>query len=177
MTPATAAFRIVDLKPGEIHIAREPTLITTLLGSCVSVCLYSTCDMIGAMSHSVLPSPGNGKPCKDLRFVECAIGWMLDDMHRLGAKKEDIKAKLFGGAEMFARPGQGMGIANMVGDSNTAAARAFLELRGVNIVNECVGGRLGRKVLFNTATGVVLVRKVGFLNYRTEDADHREAIR
>ncbi|HEX9859878.1 MAG TPA: chemotaxis protein CheD [Nitrospirota bacterium] len=161
MAVINTPFRVVDLKPGEIHVAHEPTFITTLLGSCVSVCLFSACDMLGAMSHSVLPEPRKRTRSADLRYVECAISRMLDGLRRMGAKPPDITAKLFGGAEMFARPGQGAGIARMVGDSNTGAARAFLELHGVSVVSESVGGQSGRKVIFNTATGVALVRRVG----------------
>lgn len=161
MAVINTPIRVVDLKPGDIHVAHEPTCITTLLGSCVSVCLFSACDMLAAMSHSVLPKPWNKTRSTDLRYVECAIGRMLDELRRMGARPPEITAKLFGGAEMFARPGQATGIARMVGDSNAEAARAFLELHGVSVVSESVGGQSGRKVMFNTATGVVLVRKVG----------------
>ena len=152
-------YLMVNLKPGEIHVAQEPTLITTLLGSCVSVCLYSRQDRIGAMSHSVLPYPQYRTLRLDVRYVECAIEKMMEDIRALGVPGSRIEAKVFGGAEMFQRSGNEVRFARIVGDGNMAAARKFLEAKRVQVVSECVGGNMGRKVIFNTATGVALVRR------------------
>lgn len=152
-------IRVVELRPGEIHVAEEPTLIKTLLGSCVSVCLYSREDGVGAMSHSVLPFPRYRPPARDVRYVECALDEMLDGMRMFGVPMAHIEAKLFGGAEMFHKTGEQVRFARLIGDSNAVAARSFLEREGVRVVSECIGGNTGRRLVFNTETGVVLVRK------------------
>lgn len=153
-------YHMVDLKPGEIHVAQRPTIITTLLGSCVSVCLYSVQDAVGAMSHSILPFPKYRPTGSDVRYVECALDRMMGEMRSLGVAAGRIEAKMFGGAEMFHRSDRDIRIARIVGDGNTDAARGFLERCGVRVVSECVGGNYGRKVIFNTATGMVMVKKL-----------------
>jgi len=158
-------YRLVDLKPGEIHVAFEPTFITTLLGSCVSVCLYSTEDMVGAMSHSVLPGSLHfGNVPDDVRYVENAVDRMLNELKGMGVRTEGVRAKVFGGAEMFRTSDREVRLARIVGDGNTRAAKECLRSRGINIVSECVGGNAGRKLVFNTVTGVVFVRKIGAIH-------------
>jgi len=159
----------VQLRPGEIHVAMEPTLIETLLGSCISVCLYSIKDQVGAMSHSVLPCPKTGLQRHDVRYVESAIGKMMDEMKGLGVTPDRMEAKVFGGAEMFHRSGHEIRFARIVGDGNTAAAKRFLDAKRIRLVSECVGGNMGRKIIFNTATGVALVR---MFSHRLEDLSY-----
>lgn len=152
-------YRDVFLRPGELHVAHEPTIIRTTLGSCVSVCLYSVMEQVGAMSHSVLPVPPKGAK-NDVRYVEYAIGTMLDDMVSMGVPIGSIKAKLFGGAEMFHLNADELRFARIVGDGNTKAARECLARMGLEIVSECVGGSTGRKLVFETTTGVAMVWKL-----------------
>jgi len=157
MNPAAKGLPVVDLRPGEIHIAPEPTLITTLLGSCVGVCLYSSSRKIGAMSHSVLPVPHNSLCESDVRYVECALERILMQLKGMEVPRHDIKAKIFGGAQMFHVRG---GPARLVGEGNVEAARRFLKAARVGIVSEGVGGMGGRKLYFNSATGEVVVRNI-----------------
>lgn len=160
MDKADEKFKVVELRPGEIHVAHEPTMIRTLLGSCVSVCLYSPAAKAGAMSHSVLPYPRYRPPARDVRYVECALEEMLDEMRMLGIPTSGLEAKLFGGAEMFHKTDEQVRFARLIGDGNTVAARTFLEREGVRVVSECIGGSNGMKLVFNTSTGVVFVRKL-----------------
>ena len=111
------------------------------------------------MSHSVLPYPQYSNITLDVRYVECAIEKMMEDIKALGVPGSRIEAKVFGGAEMFHRDGGEVRVARIVGDGNMVAARRFLESERVQVVSECVGGNMGRKVIFNTATGVALVRR------------------
>ncbi|MBI5696812.1 MAG: chemotaxis protein CheD [Nitrospirae bacterium] len=160
MQNADDRFKVVELRPGEIHVADGPTLIRTLLGSCVSVCLFSPQAKVGAMSHSVLPYPRYRPPVHDVRYVECALEEMLDEMLLLGIPSSGLEAKLFGGAEMFHKTDEQVRFARLIGDGNTVAARTFLEREGVRVVSECIGGNNGMKLVFNTSTGVVFVRKL-----------------
>jgi len=170
-------YKLVELRPGEIHVTSEPTFITTLLGSCVSVCLYSIEDGAGAMSHSVLPgSLCRGRAFEDVRYVENAIDRMLDQLSGLGVSSSYIRAKIFGGAEMFRLSDSGIRLARMVGDGNTTAARNFLKSRGITVVSECVGGNTGRKLVFNTETGVVFVRRLSGKNPATISSPFGERV-
>jgi len=170
-------YRLVELKPGDIHVAYEPTFITTLLGSCVSVCLYSLEDMVGAMSHSVLPGCHQyGSTTDDVRYVETAIGRMITELSGLGVCLDSIRAKLFGGAEMFHMSGREIRLARIVGDGNIRAARDCLKARGIEIVSECVGGNSGRRLVFNTVTGVVFVRRIAIATGGISDRPFEEHV-
>jgi len=173
---ATGVNKVVHLMPGQILVAREPTLITTLLGSCVSVCLYSAAHKIGGMSHSVLPSPGNLKVIGDVRYVECALSSMLKELRMLGVSPGNLEAKMFGGADMFPQQVRGGGISRLVGDGNTEAAKKFLMNAGVRVISECTGGTSGMKLIFDTSTGVVLVRMISGCSRKKSGTGRESAV-
>jgi len=151
---------MVELRPGELYTTCEPTLIATILGSCVAVCLFSPALRTGAMCHATLPWPGKGA-VSDPRYVECAVAAMLGEMNRFGALRGFIIAKLFGGAEMFPDgPDRPSGV-TQVGRANILAARRSLSEAGVKLLTERVGGSTGYKVIFNTWTGEALVKTLG----------------
>ncbi len=143
------------LHPGQVLACLEPTTLTTVLGSCVSVCLWDRRRGIGAMNHYVLPHWSDGHE-QSSRFGPIAISRLLDRMLALGGTHADIEAKLFGGAWILAsapRP-------EHVGAQNVLVARARLAEIKVPIVAEDVGGNRGRKLVFETETGVALVKKL-----------------
>jgi len=156
------AYSRHELKQGAVYVAKEPTLIRTLLGSCVSVCLFSPRDRIGAMSHSVLPYPRGMTDKKDVRYVECAIMNMLEGLDRLGVPQGRLEAKLLGGAEMYYRGAEAARLARAVGSNNALTAQKFLRWLGVRVVFENLGGNSGRRVVFDSSTGLVVVHS--FMN-------------
>ena len=161
MNRETTAMPRVELRPGELYTAGEPTVITTLLGSCISICLYSPALRIGGMCHAVLPAAAGRQACDDPRYVNCALRIMMSELGGMGAAPGLMEAKIFGGADMFPQV-KGMPVnVNLVGANNVQAARTALAAARINVVNECVGGPCGRRLLFNSATGEVLVKLVG----------------
>lgn len=162
----------VDLGPGEMHATETPTLISTVLGSCVSVCLYSPARKIGAMCHCVLPtqprSPGRryGPNC----CVDTCVGNMIEAMTRQHKVPfATIRAKLFGGAEVLQTGAAQAGETATIGKRNIAAARQALREYALPLVAECVGGAQGYRILFNTETGEVLLRRAQ--NSRIDEHD------
>lgn len=145
----------IYLRPGEIAIVREPTLISTILGSCVSFTFHHPARLLAGMCHALLPH-GNGD--RGLRYVDSSGRHLLEAFLRLGIRREEIVVKLFGGADMFEPRGEGL--PPSVGAQNVAAAKAFLEEEGLRLRSSDVGGRRGRKILFHTATGDVLLRRL-----------------
>lgn len=174
-----ARLASVDLKPGEMHVAETPTLISTVLGSCVSVCLYSPEARIGAMCHCILPSQlqanlhrGNPHCC-----VDTCVNDMLEDLaqrHKVSPKQ--LKAKLFGGATVLQAAAAGVDDAATIGHRNIEAARQALREHDLPLVSECVGGEQGYKVFFNTETGEVLLRRVknSRIDAHELSAEHRQ---
>lgn len=144
------------LKPGYILVPRIPTVISTVLGSCVAVCLYDRTRKTGGMNHFQLPSIGKLDEAT-ARYGNVStlalIGMMLED----GSKIKNLEAQLFGGAGNTESP------AKNIGTQNIRVARLILTRKHVPIVSEDVGGEKGRKVVFNTATSEAAVMKVGRL--------------
>lgn len=146
----------VFLKPGEIFIARRPALVSTVLGSCVSVVLHAPRTGIGAICHAMLPG---GARDDDFRYVDTAISYLYNRLITLCGGAGDIKAKLFGGANVLGSVVRG-GEASSVGHQNVAAALQALDMLGLKVSAADTGGIQGRKLFFYSKSGEVFVRQV-----------------
>jgi chemotaxis protein CheD len=143
------------LQPGQVLACLEPTTVTTILGSCVSVCLWDRRRGIGAINHYVLPHGYEDRE-QSLRCGPIAIARLIEDMRALGCASSDLRAKLFGGAWILAAPLR----PDHVGALNVAVARSELARAGIPIVAEDVGWDCGRKIVFHTESGIALVKKL-----------------
>ena len=141
----------VYLHPGRSLVATEPTIVTTILGSCVSVCLWDESAHIGGLTHYLLPDPiGPGDPA---RFGTTAIVDLVDHLHCIGAT--ELVAKIFGGASMNSALAA---LGRDLGTRNSEVACEMLRTLGVSIVARDVGGAHGRKLLFQTDDGLAWVK-------------------
>ena len=91
----------MDLHPGELHLARQPTIIETMLGSCVAAVFWSARVGAGGMCHGVLPRSPNVDVEDAFRYVDFAILHLARTFDALGARRADIQVKLFGGADVL----------------------------------------------------------------------------
>jgi len=142
----------------EFKFAEPPRkLITYGLGSCVAIVLYSKDYVVGSMAHVMLPlahsESENETPAK---FADSAVAVMVRQMETRGVGVPQIVAKIAGGADMFA--GQFQGAGRRIGARNILAARKTLDIFGVRLVAQDVGGTVGRTVEFSTETGLLTVR-------------------
>jgi chemotaxis protein CheD len=144
----------VYLGPGMLHIAAEPMVLTTVLGSCVAVCLVDRRRRVAGMNHFVLPSNA-GRPL-EARYGDTAIAWLLDETVRLCGTAEDLEAKVFGGAEVLS-PGLPR---ESVGARNVELALTRLAQLGIPVVAQRTGDAAGMVVHLHTATGMVLVKSI-----------------
>ena len=144
------------LYPGAIYVSPEPSVITTILGSCIAVCLYDPVLQVGGMNHFMLPL-WNGQGLASPRYGNIAIEKLINNIEALGSKKANIKAKVFGGAEIIATNISQF----MIGERNIKLAKEILHEEGIPIVSSSTGGKLGRKIIFNTQTGEVRQKYVG----------------
>jgi len=135
------------LQPGQLHVAQTPTVITTILGSCVSVCLWDMRARFGGMNHFMLPQLAGG--AQSPRFGNVAMKELVDRMVACGARLPYLRARVFGGACMFEQ----MKSSQHLGQKNINLALDFLSLRGIEIVQTDVGGDRGRKLRFHTDEG------------------------
>ncbi len=153
----------VFLKMGEVHISAEPTVITTVLGSCISVTMFNRRLAIGGMCHGFLPYCRDNENCAKnsrncFRFVDCSVGRMVEQFRMRGVMPREIEVKMFGGASIFERiPGAS---SLSVGDQNVESAKRAIAEAGLNLVSFDVGGLLGRRILFYTHTGRVLLKEL-----------------
>jgi chemotaxis protein CheD len=144
------------LHPGMIFFAgRDPHEVTTVLGSCVSVCLWDRRLETGGMNHYILPL-WNGEGLPSPRYGNIAIRKLIEALYAFGCERKTLMAKVFGGASLMNNRNQ---ILN-VGERNILLAADLLEEEGISVVGLDVGGSSGRKLIFDTRTGVVKVKKL-----------------
>ena len=146
---------VVHLHPGQIFIASEPAMVTTILGSCVAVCLWDPLAKIAGVNHFLLPSIPIPS-AQDTRYGNTAVQRLIEDILARGAAKQRLTAKIFGGANtilafMPKKP---------IGAQNVEVAREILGRHGIEIVAEQTGGRRGRKLHFDTSTGAVRIKEL-----------------
>lgn len=148
------------LSPGDLFVTTDPLWVTTLLGSCVAVTMFSRRLHLAAICHGMLPGPREEtkSDCHDpnrFRFLSYAIPAMVDRFRSCGLKVREIEVKMFGGGNVL-QTGSDDSIGTSVGAVNVAAARLLLRHARMNILSENVGGDRGSKIAFNTQTGEVL---------------------
>lgn len=139
--------------PGDVVGKVVGCLLTTVLGSCVSVCLHDPRTRIGGMNHFLLPEPiGVGE--RSPRFAGPAIEELIGQLLDRGGSRERLVAKLFGGCESGGTGSNGFHI----GFRNVVAARRHLTEVGIPIVAEDVGGGAGRRLVFDPEQGAAWVK-------------------
>lgn len=139
----------ITVYPGQFVITASPALITTVLGSCVSVCLWDKKEKIGGMNHYLLP--GENADAGNANRGVTSISMLIHAMLRRNCKLENLEAKIFGGCNSLY-------INNdlfKVGVRNVEVARQVLNQFEIPVVARHIGGTSGRKIIFNTSTGKV----------------------
>lgn len=144
MSPGTG--QIVNVIQGDYAISEEEhVVLTTVLGSCVAVCMFDPQRKIGGMNHFLLPSR-DGAEGENVRYGAYAMELLINGLLRKGADRGELRAKMFGGASM-------MGNLRDIGGSNAAFARGFLHDEGIPCLAESIGGTSARRIRFWPTTG------------------------
>lgn len=146
----------------EYRVVKNPAALCTLsLGSCVGIVLHDSVNKIGGIAHPMLPCIGEAKDKSNPgKFVDSAIDEMFNKMIELGAVKRCIKAKLFGGANMFPDLIKSEDTILNVGARNVAVARKELETRKIKVAASEVGGNVGRTITLYTTDGQVKMKTI-----------------
>lgn len=132
---------------GEYRISDDPyALLSTILGSCVAVCLHDSVRKIGGMNHFLLPYGQEQGESRPVRYGLFAMEQLINALMKGGAKKANLQAKVFGGAKITAD-------LRDIGATNAQFAHQFLANEGVQILGESLGGTNARRVVFRPATG------------------------
>ncbi|MFY9948572.1 MAG: chemotaxis protein CheD [Candidatus Sulfotelmatobacter sp.] len=154
----------VYLQPGESHLARTPTIIRTILGSCVGVSFWSARLGAGALCHSQLPRyPRTSSMRLNLaagrRYVDFAIRDLARQFDDLGAARSEVQVKLFGGADVLLVTTSASSKPT-VGKLNCEAALEVVEAEGLKVIASSLGGTSGLNIQFYTKTGEILLRRL-----------------
>jgi len=154
-----ADARDIRVKVADYAVAAGGTISTIGLGSCVAIVLYDAVARVGGLAHVLLPSEAMSRDRSNpAKFPTTAVPLLIDEMRRLGADMERIRAKIVGGASMFGNllPPGGVNI----GERNIAAVRTVLAGARVPIDAEDTGSDYGRSVYLSVGDGRVEVRSL-----------------
>lgn len=154
--PVSGDAKRVYLMPGDFHVAELPTQISTILGSCVSICLWDSRKRVGAMNHYLLPEWHDGDR-SSTRFGNVATLAILEGLLDLGCEPKHLKAKVFGGAALFTGAER---YAVSLGAKNVDTALHMLAHAKIPVIGQDTGGQHGRKVIFDTTDCSAWSRKV-----------------
>lgn len=156
MTKDDPMERRIYLHPGALWAEPVAAVITTVLGSCVSVCLWDSQAGLGGINHFILPHGGAKATPK---YGNYALKMLLERMLEIGAHRETLLASVFGGASVLQVQGE-QPSGPRLGTRNLAEAFEFLERNGITVLRHDVEGRQGRKLTFRTTDGTTVIRKL-----------------
>lgn len=150
---------MAKILPGEFYITGETEAITTVLGSCISACIRDPALQIGGMNHFMLPEDTtqgksawlDGNAGLATRYGSFAMESLINGLLKLGAKRQRLEVKLFGGGHVLQA-------AIAVGERNIKFARDWLRTEGLPIVAEDVGSDVPRRIIYLPASGKVRVK-------------------
>lgn len=140
------------LFPAELFAEAQPNVVSTVLGSCVAVCLYDTKLQIGGINHYMLPL-WNGTGLASPKYGNIAIIKLLERMEKLGSTKANLVAKVFGGGDVLNKSGKESTF--NIGKRNAQLALDMLAEHKIPIIAQSLGGNRGRQIVFNTNTNEV----------------------
>lgn len=142
-----SAEKLVNVIQGEYRISSAPTeVLSTVLGSCVAVCLTDPEARVGGMNHFLLPERA-GKEGENVRYGAYSMELLINGLLKRGARKTRLTAKLFGGANMLSQ-------LRDIGASNVRFAKEFLQNEAIPLASESTGGHRRGASAFGRRTGV-----------------------
>ncbi|MDO6590186.1 chemotaxis protein CheD [Loktanella sp. D2R18] len=140
------SHQTITVIQGDFAVSADPNIVlSTVLGSCVAVCLYDATASVGGMNHFLLASSSDARS-KDLRYGVNAMELLINRVLRAGGDRGSLQAKIFGGAKMTTHAGD-------IGRNNADFALEFLTREGISCVSQSLGGDQARRVQFTPTTG------------------------
>lgn len=159
-------YDAVKVLPGEYFVSSEDLVIMTVLGSCIAACLWDGRARVGGMNHFMLPDGDGGDGSG--RYGSYAMELLINEMLKLGARRETMQAKVFGGGQVMA------GFTTMnVGERNTKFVLDYLATERIPVVSQDVLDIHPRKVCFFPVTGKALVKRLAHSHPETLAVEER----
>jgi chemotaxis protein CheD len=160
-------YDAVKVLPGEYFVSNEEIMIMTVLGSCISACIWDGRARAGGMNHFMLPDGDGGDGGG--RYGSYAMELLINQMLKMGARRETMQAKIFGGAQVMA------GFTSMnVGERNTKFVLDYLATERIPVVSQDVLDIHPRKVCFFPVSGKALVKRLAHSHPETLVVEERK---
>ncbi|MFS8975743.1 chemoreceptor glutamine deamidase CheD [Cupriavidus necator] len=151
----------VKLLPNEYYVTREDMVLTTVLGSCVAACIRDETAGVGGMNHFMLPDDDGGGGGADrmlsasMRYGSYALEVLINELLKMGARRERLEAKVFGGGAVLAN----MTTLN-IGDRNADFVLRYLKAEEIRVAAQDLRGPHARRVSYFPIGGLALVRRL-----------------
>ena len=145
----------VRVLPGEYYISKKNRLLMTILGSCVSACIWDKNRGIGGLNHFMLPGKASDDFNKSARYGNYAMEILINHIIQAGGKREDLVAKVFGGGKVMH-----CFTSIDIGDDNASFIIDYLHNESIPVIASDLGDIYPRKIYFFPKTGKVMVRKL-----------------
>ncbi|MBL4798550.1 MAG: chemoreceptor glutamine deamidase CheD [Oleispira sp.] len=147
--------------PGELYVSTHGEMISTVLGSCISVCIRDKNKGIGGMNHFMLPQDsefsserwGDNPATSASRYGNWAMEYLINAILKRGGEKKNFEVKIFGGGQMMAKMTD-------IGQKNILFVYKYLSDEQLKIEASDVGDVFARKVLYFPDTGNVKLRRI-----------------
>ncbi len=156
-TGILAAKNRINVIQGDFHVSDDPELVlSTVLGSCIAICLFDPAIETGGMNHFLLAAPGSKgemDPLKQRLYGAFAMEQLINEMIKRGANRSTMKAHIYGGSNIHKSMAH-------IGTSNANFARDFLQRDGIPISLEDTGGSAARRLDLKPATGQIRCKHI-----------------
>jgi len=149
---------LVNVGVAQLKNSASPTVLRTILGSCVGICIFDRIKKIGGLAHILLPNDTtNGIAIE--KYADTAIPHLVNLLIKAGGKNENFSAKIVGGASMFKF--QSSLSLGQIGERNIEETKSTLKKLNIPILEEDVGGSAGRVINFHLQDGHLKVKSAG----------------
>lgn len=157
------------VQPGEYVVSKGDIVISTLLGSCVAACLFDPVEQVIGMNHFLLANKRYARKktpvleSKPGRYGMHAMELLVNDMLKVGAKRRNIRAKVFGGSNVLP------GVSDddnfyAVGSVNSRFVLEYLKQEKIPVIAQDLNGEHGRVIYFQSSDYSVLVKRISKAN-------------
>jgi chemotaxis protein CheD len=157
----------VKVLPGEYYVSQDDLMVMTVLGSCIAACIWDPKIRVGGMNHFMLPEGGGDTSG---RYGSYAMELLINEMIKLGARRETMQAKVFGGGQVM----HSFTTLN-VGERNTQFVLDYLQTERIAIISKDVLDIHPRKVCYFPATGKAMVKRLAHSHPEMFETQERKA--
>lgn len=141
---------ITTIYQGELFIGYRGEIISTVLGSCIAVCIFDKKRSIGGLNHAILPMLGLKNDLNKLNYTDFSTNRLIEQFLLDGSKISNLKAKVFGGSDI--------GRYKSIGEKNIKSAMDVLKSKNIEVVGSDIGGYVSRKLFYFSSENRVFIK-------------------